>query len=270
MVRGGTHGRGIAALACCAAIVGLGAGSAAAAPESKRIVGGFEADPADWPYATALFDRGAHLCGATVISPDAVLTAAHCVIGTGDRSLRVVTGRADLGETAVGWGTRSRAIHAHRDYRKRRRHDVAVIRLREDTGAPPATLPTRAQAVAQTAVGATLRVAGWGATKPNGGGDSDVLLETSQHVIRAGPCRRAFFYFHAAEELCTRGDEISDDHHTTACYGDSGGPLIADADAEDLVVGVVSYGGFRCGVREPTVYSRVGESLGFIRNRAGL
>src|SRR5688500_8296075 len=185
MVRGGTHGRAIAALACCAAVVGLGAGSAAAAPESKRIVGGFDADPADWPYAAALFDRGSHLCGATVISQDAVLTAAHCVTGPGDGSLRVVTGRSDLGETAAGWSTRSRAIHPHPDYRTRQRHDVAVIRLREDTGAPAATLPTRSQAEAETAVGATLRVAGWGATKPNGGGGSDVLLETPQHVIRA-------------------------------------------------------------------------------------
>merc|ERR1712098_227673 len=51
-------------------------------PQSKdRIVGGFEAEPNQWPWQVALFVDNAWFCGGSLISENYVLTAAHSVDG---------------------------------------------------------------------------------------------------------------------------------------------------------------------------------------------
>ena len=247
---------------------GLAAAGAAAAPESKRVVGGTEADPADWPSVAALAVRGTQFCGASVIAPKAVLTAGHCVVGH-DFAFRVITQRYDL-TTGDGQSIKAKRVFVHPDYRRAGKHDLAVVRLRRETNAPTIPLATEAEDQIETAPGAKLRVAGWGDTEPDGQSASDVLMTTPQNVIAAHACRQAFAAFRPKSEICTRGDPVSGDGYTSSCYGDSGGPLVADPAAGDLLVGVVSYGGRRCGVRKPSVYARVADGLHFIRNRAGL
>lgn len=47
---------------------------------SGFIVNGRDADIADFPHQLALFDQGRYFCGAAVISPLFILTAAHCLV----------------------------------------------------------------------------------------------------------------------------------------------------------------------------------------------
>jgi secreted trypsin-like serine protease len=261
--------------------VGIGfwltmAGGVSAGPGgSERIVGGDVADPADWPYAVAITTpSGVQFCGGTVIAPDAVLTAAHCMLDQfGEQvnpgSVRVVTGRPDLTDTGEGQTLLADKVSVHPQFAKRFRHDVAVVRLADSTTATPAVLATSADDAAATDPGDELRVAGWGSTKRAGGASSDVLLDVATFVTKPRKCARSFVQFKGTEEICTLGERMGK-HRTSSCYGDSGGPLVADTLAGPRLVGAVSYGGRRCGVKDPTVYARVAENLVFIKKKADL
>lgn len=46
---------------------------------ASEIVGGRRAQPHAWPFMASLQRRGGHFCGATLIAPNFVMSAAHCV-----------------------------------------------------------------------------------------------------------------------------------------------------------------------------------------------
>ena len=263
------------------AAVGIGfwltmAGGVSAGPGGgERIIGGNVADPSDWPYAAAITtSSGSQFCGGTVISSDAVLTAAHCMVDdfgepANPSSIRVVTGRPDLTDEGSGQELEVDDVFVHRQYLRKFRHDVAVVRLSDPTSATPAVLATEEEDEAATEIGDELRVAGWGSTKRAGGAGSDVLLEVPTFVTKAKKCEKSFNFFQAGEEICTFGEPMGE-NRTSSCYGDSGGPLIADTLVGARIVGAVSYGGIRCGVKDPTVYASVAANLGFISDKADL
>jgi secreted trypsin-like serine protease len=145
-----------------------------------------------------------------------------------------------------------------------------VIKLAEPTTAMPAVLPTPSEAEEATEPGDGLRVAGWGSTKRAGGPGSRVLRDVSTFAVRDTRCERwPFLHFRSSEDICTLGERMGD-NRTSSCYGDSGGPLVADTIGGARLVGAVSRGGLRCGVKLPTVYSSVADNLAFITKKADL
>ena len=47
----------------------------------SRIIGGSDADIADYKYQASLRYNGGHSCGAVIVASNRALTAAHCVDG---------------------------------------------------------------------------------------------------------------------------------------------------------------------------------------------
>lgn len=252
------------------------AGGVSAGPSANRIVGGDVADPADWPFVAALVTRdGSQLCGGSVVAKDAVVTAAHCVLGASPKQIRVVTGRPDLSDESAGQELRVAEVTVHQQYRRTGyRRDVAVMRLKRPTVAPKVRLPTLEEDAAKTAPGSELRVAGWGGTRADGGAPSEVLLDVAVFAISDRECRahfnNRFRRFRASEEVCAFGEPQGEDRYDDSCYGDSGGPLVADSPRGALLVGLVSYGGRLCGVKKPGVYAQSAANLNFIKRNAGL
>merc|ERR1719347_2535313 len=67
------------------------------AKRSTRIVGGQEVEVNEWPWQAGMVWSGSSsvFCGATVISDEWILTAAHCVDGTDPSSINVLLAEHD-------------------------------------------------------------------------------------------------------------------------------------------------------------------------------
>ncbi len=263
----------IAALACASAL-GLGAlpSAASAAPHAHAsVVGGARANPAQFPYAVAIFRKGHMHCSGSVIAPTKVLTAGHCVDGFNLANFQVIVGRPTLRDVAAGQSIGVTSGRVHPDFEQTGLHDVAVLNLAQPTTAPPIALATPDQNAATTGVGGRLSVAGYGATNPFGTRLSGFLKATVEQVRTDNRCLKAYTrdLFAPESMICALGAKLKKPGrfkiHTTACSGDSGGPLVADTPTGPVEVGTVSFGGALCGLpAAPTVYSRVSASLDFI------
>lgn len=59
---------------------------------SGRVIAGEDSKQGQWPWQVAMQKYGRFFCGGSLIAPEWVLTAAHCVQQTSESSLKIVAG----------------------------------------------------------------------------------------------------------------------------------------------------------------------------------
>lgn len=247
------------------------AGSAAASPgATASIVGGTAALSEEWPWAAFILaadKKGEGFsCSGTVISPNLVLTAGHCVedIETGRKTPApqyvVVTGSTDIRDAALRQVSQVSRTIINPEFNRFKVHgDAGLLVLKTPTTAPAIALagPTDAALLAPNT---PTWIAGWGLS-----GTLRKLKRTP--VLRRGPtfvqervyCRnhvRAYYpFFNYSSQLCTitpPGFSIG------TCHGDSGGPALAfREDGTPVQIGITSLGAANCDTHLPDIFTRI-------------
>jgi secreted trypsin-like serine protease len=258
----------VAALAALS-VTAAQAGGASKAKARAAVVGGEAAPAGRYPWMVAL-SRG---CGGTLIAPDRVLTAGHCVEDLRVADLRLFVGARNRRPGTYrydGIAVRAVDVATHPGYRSLEgggpNADVAVLKLeRPITEVPPVRLATPAQA-AYFDGGSPATVVGWGVTRTDlqNAPLSTGLRRGALRILSDRTCRRIYGSdnsFRRRVMLCARSRKLSRRPNTSPCVGDSGGPLVIGGDVQ---VGIVSFG-ISCGaLHEPTVFTRVAALRAFI------
>lgn len=218
------------------------------------VVGGSPTSTAAHPWVVALVSRGGSpYCGGTLVAPDKVVTAAHCVDTMRPDQLRVVAGRTDM-RTRAGVVTGVSDIWVHPQFeRPTQGEDIAVVTL--DRELPYGTIPL-STGLRGYQPGTMASVFGWGYTT-EGGEPSPVLQQARVPIVSDADCAAAYEVYDPYSMVCAGYPQGGVD----ACRGDSGGPLVVDG----RLIGVVSFGTGCARPGKPGVYTRVSSYAGLVR-----
>ncbi|XP_070154001.1 uncharacterized protein [Polyergus mexicanus] len=231
----------------------------------QKVVHGNVAPKGTYPWQASIRVRGhsrsSHWCGAVMISPLHLLTAAHCLEGYNKGTYFV---RAGDYNTDIDEGTEAEAniedYYVHEEFRKghRMNNDIALILLKGH-GIPlgkdimPICLPPENT---DYSPGLNCTISGFGSIETGKTTQSKDLRYGWVPLLDQSICRASYVYGEGAisEGMMCAGylDEGID-----TCDGDSGGPLACYHNGAFTLYGITSWGQ-HCGkANKPGVYVRV-------------
>ena len=232
---------------------------------TQRIVGGEEATPGSWPYTVSIQRDGQFICGGTIIDPEWVITAGHCVYGYDENGGHFYHIRAGMvrRQSQAPWEQHRHVseVYIHPNYDHiYLRHDVALIKLNEplsiNVHVQVACLPYDGDMFPDP--GSTCIAAGWGDLSESGP-SSEMLRHVEVPILAF--CGRS--YNNILYQMCGGYAEGGKD----ACQGDSGGPLYClDSQQNWYLGGVISHGKGCARENEAGVYVKLAYYMDWVHS----
>jgi secreted trypsin-like serine protease len=198
---------------------------------STSVVGGTPAKPGAWRDAVAVLSPTA-ACTGTLITPDVVLTAGHC-IDTGPALVIVDT--VDYGQPG-GEPIKVKQSLAYPDWEHA--YDVGIVVLEHRAAAKPRAIAAACSIRDGLVAGALVHLVGFGLTTKSGTGDNTRLHEAQIPIIDPTCGDEAS----CIAAIAPHGEFTAGGGGRDACFGDSGGPVYLDTPGGPALVGVVSRG----------------------------
>ncbi|XP_063302080.1 transmembrane protease serine 2-like [Pelobates fuscus] len=220
---------------------------------SSRIVGGNLSSINDWPWQVSLYSSGKFTCGGSIITPNWIVTAAHCIEGSNTSVWQVYYGSVVKG---VGSSSYVDKVIAHQSYdATTKNNDIALMKLKStitfSSTARPVCLPNHGM---NWVTENQYWISGWGSTY-EGGPSTSYLREASVKLIDSTTCNTPSVYNNAITSTMICAGDLSGG--IDACQGDSGGPLVTQTNNLWWLVGDTSRRNGCANVNKPGVYGNV-------------
>uniref|UniRef100_A0A4W3H281 ST14 transmembrane serine protease matriptase n=1 Tax=Callorhinchus milii TaxID=7868 RepID=A0A4W3H281_CALMI len=242
----------------------------------SRIVGGVDAQVGEWPWQVSLhIKQFGHVCGASVISNNWLVSAAHCFQ---DES-KIKYSNPGIWKVFLGLHTQFKVgtmvkerkvkrIITHESYNQYTfNNDIALLEL--DSSVPfssvirPICLPDQTH---RFPVGKATWVSGWGARAENGE-SSSVLQKAELRILNSTTCNRLLSSTVTSKMICAGYLSGGID----ACQGDSGGPMsFVGSKGKVFLAGIVSWGDGCARRNKPGVYTRTTKFRKWIKDKSSV
>ena len=207
----------------------------------KHIIGGEDTMAGEFPFVAKIIYSGYQVgCTGTLIAPDRVLTAGHCVSGYSNLSVGFGNTRALEPSYPVA------SVILHPEYSSQV-NDIAILQLESAVSIQPVPILTLEDELRYAPSGSRVAAVGWGSTHRSGSGEYPSTLQkiTDIPIYTATDCRRVL------DDLRRQGKQPQPPsiHEKVLCAGeenratgggDSGGPLLVQTPNGWAQVGVLS------------------------------
>jgi len=219
---------------------------------NSNVVGGSNANIANYRHQLSMRVSNSHSCGASLISGTKAVCAAHCgggAIGTysvlAGTSDRTVTNCATCALRSLTSFPRHGSFvnNGNQGYP----NDIAVLHFTNVPTNGNTGYVTMAAASAGNYAGNSCTITGWGRTCGTCG-IPNTLQQGTMTVLTNAACASSWSSAQVNNgHICVQAPSVS------ACSGDSGGPLVCGG----VLVGATSWGQAQCNPSFPSVYSRI-------------